>query len=145
MTDLVAAYVNQDLHLPVDFDDEFSELLVSQRSGSDKPFTRKVDLWWATVVIGAALGRYKAVNGERRKFHTGTVLGQEAWRIAHMELLALAREGEAALTSPHRVVEIADEYSMGGIEWVTEHLRGSSRPAMKLLSALEEFQPSDHP
>lgn len=145
MTDLVAAYVNQDLHLPRDFDDEFSDLLVSQKGGSDKPFPRKVDLWWATVTIGAALGRYKPVTGDRVKFHTGTVLGQEAWRVAHMELLALAREGEAALTNPHRVVEIADEYSMAGVDWITENLRGSSRPAMKLLSALKEIQPAGKP
>lgn len=145
MTDLVAAYVNQDLYLPRAFDDEFSDLLVSQKGGSDKPFPRKVDLWWATVTIGAALGRYKPVTGDRVKFHTGTVLGQEAWRIAHMELLALTREGEAALTNPHRVVEIADEYSMAGVDWITENLRGSSRPAMKLLSALEDIQPAGKP
>jgi|GEM_PF-1151834 len=142
MSDLVAAYVSQDLHLPRDFDSEFSDLLVSLKGGSDKPFPRKVDLWWATVCIGAALGRHRPVAQDRVKFHTGTVLGQEAWRIAHMELLALSREGEAALTNPHRVVEIADEYSMGGIEWVTEQLRGSSRPTMKLLSALEELAPN---
>jgi hypothetical protein len=141
MPDLVAAYVNQDLHLPRAFDDEFGELLVSLKGGSDKPFARKVDLWWATVTIGATLGRHKPVASDRRKFHTGAVLGQESWRIAHMELLALGREGEAALTNPHRVVEIADEYSMVGAEWITDRLRGSSRPAMKLLSALEELAP----
>lgn len=141
MADLVAAYVNQDLFLPRAFDDEFSELLVSQKGGADKPFPRKVDLWWATVCIGAALGRHKPVASDRVKFHTGTVLGQESWRIAHMELLALGREGEAALQNPHRVVEIADEYSMVGAEWITENLRGSSRPAMKLLSALEQLAP----
>ena len=116
MTDLVAAYVNQDLHLPRDFDDEFSDLLVSRKGGSDKPFPRKVDLWWATVMIGAALGRHKQVVKDRSKFETGTILGQESWRIAHMELLALGREGESALESPRRVVEISDEYSMAGVD-----------------------------
>lgn len=143
MPELVASYVNQDLYLPRAFDDEFSELLVSQKSGSDKPFPRKVDLWWATVTIGAALGRFAPVASDRVKFHTGTVLGQESWRIAHMELLALGREGHSALARPHRVVEIADEYSMAGAEWITENLRGSSRPAMKLLSALEQLEPTN--
>jgi hypothetical protein len=141
MTDLVASYVNQDLHLPRAFDDEFSELLVSQKGGCDKPFPRKVDLWWATVTIGAALGLHSPVAADRVKFHTGAILGQESWRIAHMELLALGREGAAALAQPHRVVEIADEYSMAGVEWITENLRGSARPAMKLLSALESLDP----
>lgn len=140
MPELVASYVNQDLHLPRAFDEEFSALLVSQKSGSDKPFPRKVDLWWATVTVGAALGRHAPVAADRVKFHTGTVLGQESWRIAHMELLALGREGPSALTQPHRVVEIADEYSMAGAEWITEKLRGSSRPSMKLLSSLEELE-----
>jgi hypothetical protein len=141
LSDLVSSYVNQDLHLPRGFDDEFSDLLVSQKNESDKPFPRKVDLWWATVTIGAALKRHRAVTSNRVKFNTGAILGQESWRIAHMELLALGREGESALANPHRVVEIADEYSMAGAEWITENLRGSSRPAIKLLSALEQIAP----
>lgn len=38
MAEPIAPYVSQDLYLPRDFDDEFSELLVSGKRGSDKPF-----------------------------------------------------------------------------------------------------------
>jgi hypothetical protein len=30
---------------------------------------------------------------------------------------------------------------MAGVEWITENLRGSARPAVKLLSALESLDP----
>lgn len=138
MAEPLAAYVSQDLHLPRDFDDELSDLLVDGKRGSDKPFPRKVDLWWASICIGAALGQHHAVAKERTKFHTGQVFANEPWRVAHMELLALAREGETALRRPARVVEMAEEYGMAGIDWITERLRGSSRPSIKLLMELED-------
>lgn len=139
MAEPIAPYVSQDLYLPRSFDDEFSDLLVSGKRGSDKPFPRKVDLWWATICIGAALGQHRSVVKERVKFHTGQIFANEQWRVTHMELLALGREGEGALRRPVRVVEIAEEYGMGGIDWMTEKLRASTRPAIKLLMELKDL------
>lgn len=136
MAEPIAPYVSQDLYLPRSFDDEFSELLVSGKRGADKPFPRKVDLWWATICIGAALGQHRAVAKDRVKFHTGQVFANEQWRVTHMELLALGREGDEALRRPIRVVEIAEEYGMAGIDWITDKLRASTKPAMKLLIEL---------
>lgn len=137
MSEPIAPYVSQDLYLPRAFDDEFSDLLVSGKRGSDKPFPRKVDLWWTTICIGAALGQHRPVAKERVKFHTGQVFANEQWRVTHMELLALARDGRDSLRKPTRVVEIAEEYGMAGIDWMTERLRASTRPAIKLLMELE--------
>lgn len=139
MAEPIAPYVSQDLYLPRSFDDEFSDLLVSGKRGSDKPFPRKVDLWWATICIGAALGQHRPVVKERVKFHTGQVFANEQWRVTHMELLALGREGEEALRRPVRVVEIAEEYGMAGIDWMTQKLRASTRPAIKLLMELDDL------
>lgn len=139
MAEPIAAYISQDLYLPRDFDDEFSDLLVDAKKASDKPFPRKVDLWWATICIGAALGQHRTVPKDRVKFNNGQVLANEQWRVAHMELLALARDGEEALRRPTRVVEIAEEYGMAGIDWITERLRASTRPALKLLMELEQL------
>lgn len=139
MAEPIAPYVSQDLYLPRDFDDEFSDLLVSGKRGSDKPFPRKVDLWWTTICIGAALGQHRPVAKERVKFHTGQIFANEQWRVTHMELLALGREGEQALRRPVRVVEIAEEYGMAGIDWVTDKLRASTRPALKLLMELDSL------
>jgi len=139
MAEPIALYVAQDLFLPRDFDQEFSDLLVSGSKGADKPFPRKVDLWWATICIGAALGQYRPVAKDRVKFHTGQVFANEQWRVTHMELLALSREGQEALRRPPRVVEISEEYGMAGIDWITERLRASTRPAIKLLMELESL------
>lgn len=140
MSESIAGYVSQDLYLPRVFDAEFSDLLVDGTKSSYKPFPRKVDLWWATICIGAAIGEFRPISKERVKFNTGQVLANEQWRIAHMELLALGREGEGALYRPSRVVEIAEEYGMAGIDWITSRLRGSPRPAVKLLIELEQLK-----
>jgi len=142
MPEPIASYVSQDLYLPREFDDEFSDLLVDGKKGSERPFPRKVDLWWATICIGAALEEVRPVAKDRVKFNTGQVFANEQWRVAHMELLALARDGEEALKRPIRVVEIADEYGSAGIDWMTERLRGSTRPALKLLVELEQLKPN---
>ena len=139
MAEPIAAYISQDLFLPRDFDDEFSDLLVDGKRASEKPFPRKVDLWWATICIGAAIGKRHAVPKNRVKFNTGQVFANEQWRVAHMELLALACDGEEVLRRPVRVVEISEEYGMGGIEWMTERLRGMARPSLKLLMELEQI------
>lgn len=139
MAEPIAPYVSQDLYLPRSFDDEFSDLLVSGKRGSEKPFPRKVDLWWATICIGAALGQHRPVVKDRVKFHTGQIFANEQWRVTHMELLALGSEGEEALRRPVRVVEIAEEYGMAGIEWMTDKLRASTRPAIKLLMELDDL------
>ena len=136
MAEPISPYVSQDLFLPRAFDEEFSDLLVSGKRGADKPFPRKVDLWWATICVGAALGEHRPVPKERVKFHTGQVFANEQWRVTHMELLALAREGREVLSRPPRVVEIAEEYGMAGIEWMTDRLRGTTRPSVKLLMEL---------
>jgi hypothetical protein len=140
MAELISSYVSQDLYLPRDFDAEFGESLVDLKRSSNKPFPRKVDLWWTTICIGAALDRSYPVAKDRSKFHTGQVFANEQWRVEHMELLALGREGADVLRRPTRVVEIAEEYGMAGIEWITERLRGSSRPAIKLLVDLESLR-----
>lgn len=139
MPEPIAPYVSQDLYLPRTFDEEFSELLVSGVKGSDKPFPRKVDLWWATICIGAALGQHRPLSKDRVKFHTGQIFANEQWRVTHMELLALAREGKDAVKRPTRVVEIAEEHGMAGIEWIADRLRATTRPALKLLVELEKL------
>lgn len=142
MNDLAARYIVQDLHLPKAFDEEFSELLVELKKDSRKPFPRKVDLWWATVCIGASLGQRLPVPKDQKsrvKFHTGQILASESWRIAHMELLALACDGERVLENPSRVLEIADEYGMAGAEWMTRKLRGNPQPTVTLLVALGQL------
>ncbi len=138
MVDLIAPYANQSLHLPREFDGEFSELLVSGKDGSDKPFARKVDLWWLTICIGARLGHHRPISKDRVHFNTvGQIFGNEPWRVTHMELLALGREGEDCLQRPGRVVEIAEEYGMVGISWITDRLRGANNAAIKLLIELD--------
>ena len=45
-------------------------------------------------------------------------------RLTHLELLALAEEGQTAATNAASVVQIANEYAITGCATLTESLRG---------------------
>jgi len=139
MPDLVAPYVLQDLFLPRDFDDEFSGQLVSRASGGREPFARKIDLWWCAMMIGIAQGRRTSlpVADKLSKFNTGAILSRDPWRIANLELIALAEGGENVIATPAEVLKIGHEYAMTGLEWLADELRGSAQPILKLMTSLD--------
>ena len=121
----IPRYANQDLWLPKRFQAEFRESLVGQ-SEVDKAFPRQVDLWWYALGTGVAEGHRMNLpeNDELVKFNDGGILEADPWRIAHLELLVLAEEGQVAATNPARVVRIANEYVFTGCTALTEGLRG---------------------
>ena len=121
----IPRYANQDLWLSKRFHAEFRESLVGQ-SEADKAFLRQVDLWWYALGTGVTEGHRMDLpgNDELVKFHDGSILEADPWRITHLELLVLAEEGQAAATNPARVVRIANEYAFTGCTMLAESLRG---------------------
>ena len=128
-------YVNQDLFLPKSFHTEFKDRLVDQ-SKEDAPFPREVDLWWYALGIGVSDGNRAALPNRDSlvKFNNGGILESNPWRITHLELLALAEEGEGAAANPRKVVQIANEYAVAGCASLVELLRGSIDSQPLLLS-----------
>lgn len=143
MADLVSPYLQQDLFLPRAFDEEFADQLVSRVPGGREPFARKIDLWWTAMMIGVAVGRRTPMppHDKLSKFHTGVIFSREPWRIANLELVALADTGELGTSDPGEVLTIGSEYAMTGLEWLAEVLRGSPQPILKLMTALETILP----
>lgn len=143
MAEIVTPYTSQDLFLTRTFDEEFSNQLVSRSVDGRQPFPRKIDVWWAAVVVGAAIGHRSRLPASDKltKFNTGAILGREPWRVTNLELLALASEGEDIISKPSDVVRIGHEYAMTGLDWLADKVRGSSQPTITLMTALAEVLP----
>jgi hypothetical protein len=145
MADLVSPYVLQDLFLPRAFDDEFAGQLVSRAAGGREPFARKIDLWWTAMMIGVAIGRRTPLPPPDKlsKFNTGAILSRDPWRIANLELIALAEKGESVLADANEVLGIGSEYAMTGLEWIAETLRGSAQPILTLMTEMNAILSAD--
>ena len=132
-------YGNQDLWLPKGFHSEFRDRLVD-RSKERTAFPRQVDLWWYALGVGVIEGHRKDLPDREQlvKFNDGGILESDPWRITHLELLALAEEGESAAASPAKVVQIANEYAMTGCGALLEGLRGVLDTQMYLLGYVSE-------
>ncbi len=141
MEEIVAPYSSQDLFLLKDFDEEFSDQLVSQAAEDPRPFSRKVDLWWVAVMIGATLDIKSPVPPRESliKFHSGAILGREPWRVTALELLALSELGEKGLSKPSEVTSLAHQYAVTGLNWMRDKLQGATHPAVRLMTSLEEI------
>lgn len=144
MPDLVTPYVLQDLFLPREFDDEFADQLVSRATGARQPFARKIDLWWMAVMIGVAIGRRTPMPTADKliKFNTAAILSRDPWRIANLELIALAEEDDMVISDPSKVLTIGNEYAATGLAWLAEELRGSNHPILDLMTKLHQVLPS---
>ena len=127
-------YGNQDLWLPKSFHAEFVEHLVD-RSEVRAAFPRQVDLWWYALGIGVIEGHRTPLpeRDQLVKFNDGGILESDPWRTTHLEMLALAEEGQTAATNASTVVQIANEYAITGCSALTDSLRGVVDPQSHLL------------
>lgn len=116
---------------------------ISQFTGAQKTFPRLVDAWWVGLCIGVKLNKSQNVPGNRTKFMDGNILSSDPWRITHLELIALADEGEQVLKQPSRVVAIATGYANFGLNWLVDNcLLDSIEPQMALLNRLSLESPA---
>jgi hypothetical protein len=137
----VPRYGNQDLWLPKSFHSEFKDRLVD-RSNIRTAFPRQVDLWWYAIGIGISEGQRTPLPDRDQlvKFNDGGILESDPWRITHLELIALAEEGQTAATNAATVVQIASEYAMTGCGSLTESLRGVIDTQMHLLGVIDDIR-----
>jgi hypothetical protein len=131
-------YANQDLFIAGDVSDRMGDL-VSRSAQDERPFARQVDAWWVALDIGVRLGQRAALPDKTVKFNDGAILATDPWRITHLELLALAEEGNGILDSPAQVVRIATEYANAGFVWLIDKLLGEAEPTLTLTNRLSEF------
>ena len=135
MVAVVNPYGSQDLFIDADVSVRIGDF-VSRSEKDGKPFARQVDAWWLAIGLGVHMGYRNALPGKTVKFNDGGILSTDPWRITHLELLALAEEGESVLDKPVQVIRIASEYANTGFPWLIEQLLGQAEPTLTLMNRL---------
>jgi len=131
-------YASLDLFLPEFLHSHRSELVVhAQASSQTGAFKRQIDLWWACVVAGVRSEQRVSSDqvGELVKFNTASILDSDAWRIVHIELIALAKQGFEVLESPSSVIRLVSEYAYGGSYLIKDELVSQPSPLAVYSSA----------
>lgn len=126
-------YAGADLFIPTHL-----HPTVRDACGADKPFLRQIDAWWLGLCVGIRLAeKIQPTPANQTKFNTGAILGSDPWRITHIELLAVAEEGQEVLEQPSRVLNIASAYANAGLEWLVENcLIGNVQPIVTIANKL---------
>jgi hypothetical protein len=138
MPEIVNRYATQDLFMSADYHTRIADV-VSRSDKDGRPFARQVDVWWAAIGIGVKIGDRTPLSGNTVKFNTAAILNTDPWRITHLELLALAREGAEILDNPAKVIQVASEFANTGLSWLTEQLLGEAEPTLTLMNRIDEF------
>lgn len=130
----VAPYVSIDLFMSED-----THRLIRNCTGQGKVFSRQIDAWWLGLCIGVRKGERLPFqpDTQRVKFMDGSIFNSDPWRVTHLELLALSKEGDDALTEPRRVVGLAMEYANFGLEWLGNECLLKTEPTLSVLNRLD--------
>jgi hypothetical protein len=117
---------------------EDTHRIIRNYTGKDKIFSRQIDGWWLGLCIGVRKGESLPLppESQRVKFMDGSIFNSDPWRITHLELLALSKEGADVLADPRRVVGLAMEYANFGLEWLANECLLRTEPTLSVLNRL---------
>jgi hypothetical protein len=117
-----------------------------EKTDIDKaPFRRYVDLWWAGMCLGVQENRRTKPN-TWHTFVTGVVLTSDPWRILHLQLLAIAVNGDTKiLKNPGEIITMANEFAATGIPTLVDAMTGQSEPIWGASQLLSELGHSEYP
>ena len=134
-----------DLVVPIEQDSDYDRYCqtVSRASSDQSPFPRKIDLWF----VGLSLAARKQLNpvdlSKRKtsKFHEGSVLDSDSWRIQAIMLIAIEIAGNVEIVGqPRRMIAIANGLAAAGVPYIVEILReGGLDPIWNLSDDLDEI------
>jgi len=120
---LISGLQNQDLRIQSKHLDDVRRFTMTRQSeakrNKDKiPFERFVDIWWLSMCIGVQEGRREKLSPS--EWHTfaraGEVLPSNAWRIFHLQLLAVGVTGSTdILSKPREIISMANEFAATGL------------------------------
>lgn len=129
-----ARYAGVDLYMLED-----AHHVIRNYTGPGKIFSRQIDGWWLGLCIGVRKRERLPFpsDAQRVKFMDGTIFNSDPWRVTHLELLALSKEGDHVLTEPRRVVGMAMEYANFGLEWLANECLLRTEPTLSVLNRLD--------
>ncbi|MFE9060942.1 hypothetical protein [Streptomyces violaceusniger] len=130
----VVPYASIDLYMPED-----AHRVIRNCTGQGKIFGRQIDGWWLGLCIGVRKGERLPFqsDAQRVKFMDGSIFNSDPWRVTHLELLALTKEGDDVLAEPRRVVGLAMEYANFGLEWLGNECLLKTEPTLSVLNRLD--------
>lgn len=141
------------LHLiaPVDQREDYDQYCQRQSTISAnadrKPFPRMVDFWFTGLSL-AAREELEPVNLSKQKtfrFHEGSVLNSDSWRVQVVMLVAIATEDNVEIVEqPSRMIAISNGLAAAGVPRIVSMLRdGNQDPIWNLSEALDDLLQSD--
>ena len=112
-----------DINLPEKFQEYFHAYCLTRTQGSrndpeHSPFPRMVDMWFLALCIAVKQGLKPDLDtgGKTYKAIEGVVFGSDPWRANALMLLAVAHTGNVEiLSTPHKMMRIANAYALAGL------------------------------
>jgi hypothetical protein len=132
----LTSYSSVDLFMSRGIHDRVSSV---QGSNLDLPFRRQIDFWWAGFLLGVNSRATSPFEGDTVKFQDGSIFSSDPWRIVHLELAALAIDGQEALQNSSRVIAIAQSHANAGMRQILESLAGEARPVLTLINEIDSL------
>ena len=137
-----------DLIIPIDQREAYDRYCQTQTRGLTtsidlRPFPRMVDLWFTGLSLAARKQLTPADLSEQKttKFHEGSVLDSDSWRVHTIMLVAIAIDGNVEIVGePHRMIAFANGLAAAGVPHIIEILRdGDQDPIWNLSDSLDEI------
>ena len=137
-----------DLIIPIDQREVYDRYCQTQTRGLTtsidlRPFPRMVDLWFAGLSLAARKQLTPVdLSGQRTvKFHEGSVLDSDSWRVQTIMLVAIATDGNVEIVGePHRMIALANGLAAAGVPYIIEMLQdGDQDPIWNLSESLHEI------
>ena len=105
------------------------------------PFPRKIDFWFTGLALAAREGMkpIDLTTVDTYKFHEGSVLDSDSWRVQAVMLIAIAHEDSVdVVANPRRMIAIASGLAAAGVPGVIDMLKdGDQDPIWNLSESIE--------
>ena len=105
------------------------------------PFPRIVDFWFLSFCMGVQQSVRVPISRDNTvKFVEGTIFTSDPWRIQILTMFAIGFKNDAKIIGkPREIIQIANEFAAGGMDFVLEMLKGNSNAMNNICTELDEI------
>ena len=133
-------FVNADLVAPVPHRQHYEQFCrtADRRANIDRsPFPRMIDFWFAGLTLAARAKKTMTdlAGVKTFKFHDGSILDSDSWRVQAVMLIAIAYEESVDIVGePRKVIQIANGLAATGVPLLVEMLEDGDQMAIWNMS-----------
>ena len=128
--------------------DQYCQQGQKQANANVSPFPRKVDLWFAGILIAMhkKLERIDLTKEETVNIISGDIFNTDGWQIQAIMLIAIAVEDNLEIVlEPSEMMRIANGLAAAGVPFIVKMLNeGTHKPIWNLSDAIHKLLQSDH-